>query len=411
MFLALWYYLCGYVKIRVKGFSAERFMNMAAYRGVYLWEVAREGAGMTMKAAGNSLELLQACAEKTGCALEVLSYGGLPVFLGRFGRRQVWTAGLFCFAAGLYLLSSFVWVMRIEGNERLSKEELLSACREMGLYPGVRKRSVDTQAVTNGLLEDFADISWVSVGIHGTDATIRLAETIEGVEIIDKETPCDIVASTDGVILQITAERGTPLVAAGDVVKKGDVLISSALTIGLEGEEQHTEYTAAEGTVTARIWRRLTEEVLLQYEEAVYSGEEKENHSLLFSGRELDILHPDSDVQWERELLSEKTLGLGDRKLPLTWRRERWRAYETVQKTRTAAEAKTLLEEKLRKNAENLLSPYGTIEDIQIRYEVYANSVRADAEITMAERIEEKKQNIETENQNEEKEQENANEL
>ena len=57
-------------------------MNMAAYRGVYLWEVAREGAGMTMKAAGNSLELLQACAEKTGCALEVLSYGGLPVFLG-----------------------------------------------------------------------------------------------------------------------------------------------------------------------------------------------------------------------------------------------------------------------------------------------------------------------------------------
>ena len=74
-------------------------MNMAAYRGVYLWEVAREGAGMTMKAAGNSLELLQACAEKTGCALEVLSYGGLPVFLGRFGRRQVWTAGLLCFAA------------------------------------------------------------------------------------------------------------------------------------------------------------------------------------------------------------------------------------------------------------------------------------------------------------------------
>ena len=390
-------------------------MNMAAYRGVYLWEVAREGAGMTMKAAGNSLSLLQACAEKTGCTLEVLSYGGLPVFLGRFRRRQVWTAGLLCFAAGLYLLSSFVWVVRIEGNERLSQEELLSACKEMGLRPGAWKRRVDTQAVTNGLLEDFADISWVSVGIHGTDATIKLAETIEKVEMIDQETPCDIVAAADGVILQITAERGTPLVAAGDVVKKGDVLISSALTIGLEGEEQHTEYTAAEGTVTARIWRRLTEELPLQYEETVYSGEEKENHSLLVSGKELDILHPDSDKQWEKETLSEKTLGLGDVKLPLSWRKERWKAYETVQKTRTEEEAKTLLEEKLRKNAENLLSPYGTIEDIQIRYEVYANSVRAEAEITMAERIEEKKQNIEIEheieNQNEEKEQENANEL
>lgn len=380
-------------------------MNMAAYRGVYLWEVSREGAGMTMKAAGGSLELLQACAEKTGCTLEVLSYGGLPVFLGRFRRRQVFSAGLLCFAAGLYLLSSFVWVVRIEGNERLRTEDLLTACKEMGLRPGVWKRSVDTQWITNGLLEDFADISWVSVGIHGTDATIKLAETIEKVEMIDKETPCDIVAAADGVILQITAERGTPLVAAGDVVKKGDVLISSALTIGLEGEAQHTEYTAAEGAVTARIWQRLTEELPLQYEETVYSGVEKENHSLLFSGKELDILHPDGDVQWEKELVLEKAFGLGDVKLPVKWRKERWRAYETVQKERTEEEAKTLLEEKLRKKAENLLSPYGKIEHIEIKYEVYADSVRADAEITMAERIEEKNQNIQ------EKEQENADEL
>ena len=213
-------------------------MNMAAYRGVYLWEVSREGVGITMKAAGSSLSLLQSCAEKTGCRLEILHRGGLPVFLGRLRKRQVWAAGLLCFAAGLYFLSSFVWAVRIEGNERLSGEALLSACRQMGLRAGVPKRSVDTQAVTDGLLEQFSELSWVSVGVHGTSATIRLAETIEKVERVDKQTPCDIVAAEDGVILQITAERGTPLVAAGDVVKKGDVLISSALTIGLEGEAQ-----------------------------------------------------------------------------------------------------------------------------------------------------------------------------
>lgn len=402
--MALWYYLCGYVKIRARGFSAERFMNMAAYRGVYLWEVSREGVGITMKAAGSSLSLLQSCAEKTGCRLEILHRGGLPVFLGRLRKRQVWAAGLLCFAAGLYFLSSFVWAVRIEGNERLSGEALLSACRQMGLRAGVPKRSVDTQAVTDGLLEQFSELSWVSVGVHGTSATIRLAETIEKVERVDKQTPCDIVAAEDGVILQITAERGTPLVAAGDVVKKGDVLISSALTIGLEGEAQHTEYTAAEGAVTARIWRHLAEELPLQYEQTVYSGVEKENHSLLFSDKELDILHPDGDLQWERELLSERTFGLGDVKLPLKWRKERWRAYETVQKERTAEQAKTLLEEKLRKNAENLLSAYGTIEEIELKFEPFANRVRAEARVTMAERIDEK-------NQITEKEQEEPNEL
>ena len=381
-------------------------MNMAAFRGIYLWDVTREGAAMTMKAAGSSLDILQACAEKTGCSMEVLGRGGLPVFFRRFRRRQVWTAGLLCFAAGLYLLSSFIWTVRVEGNERLTEEELLSVCGEMGLKPGVWKRRVDTEAITNGLLLRFSDISWVSVGVEGTDVTIKLAETIEKAERIDRETPCDIVAAQDGVIVQITAERGTPKVQAGDVVKKGDILISSELIIGLEGEEQHTAYTAAEGTITARIWQKLTEEMPLRYKEVVYNGVEKENHSLLFGERELDILHPDSGMEWERTMLAERPLALGDFTLPLRFRKEIWKECEILEKTRTMEETKSILEENLRKKTENLLSDYGKIEEIKINFEEYADSVRGEAEVTLLERIEEKQ-----ETEPKEKERENLNEF
>ena len=406
MFLALWYSLRGYVRIRAKGFSAERFMNMAAFRGVYLWDIAYEGAAVTMKAAGDSLDILEACAQKTGCSMEVLGWGGLPAFLRRFRRRQVWSAGLLLFAAGLYLLSSFIWTVRVEGNERLETAELLSACEDLGVKPGVWKRGVDTAEVTNRLLVQFSDISWVSVSIKGTDVTIKLAETIEKAERIDRETPCDIVASADGVIVQITAERGTPKVKPGDVVKKGDVLISSELLIGLEGEEQHTEYTAAEGAVTARIWQRLTEELPLQYEEIQYSGVEKENHSIVFSEKELDIIHPDGAGQWEKTLLSEQPLALGDFELPLHLKKEIWKEYKILEKTRTLEETKSILEEILRKKTENYLSTYGKIEDSKITFEEYADSVRGEAEITLLERIDEKRQIEPTE-----RERENLNEF
>lgn len=382
-------------------------MNMATYRGVSLWDVSEEGTAMCMKAAESSLELLQLCAEKTGCKFEVLERGGLPVFLRRLCKKQAFAGGILCFAAGLFLLSSFIWVVQIEGNERISKGELLTACKEMGLYSGAWKRHVDTQTVTEGLLESFRDIAWVSVGICGTGATVKLSETIEKVEMIDKDTPCDIVAAEDGVILQITAEQGTPVVAAGDVVKKGDVLISSALTIGLEGEEQHTEYTVAEGTVTARIWQRLTEELPLRYDETVYSGVEKENHSFVFSGKELDIIHPDGQIKWEKELLFEKTFHMGDLKLPFVWRKEQWRAYETAQRERSAEAAKTLLKENIRKDVEKSLSPSDRIESIAIQYETYVNCVRANAEVTLVKGIEEKSK-IKIK---EEKEQENTDEL
>ena len=381
-------------------------MNMAAFRGVYLWDISYEGAAVTMKADGGSMEILEACSQKTGCSVEILGWGGLPAFLRRFRRRQVWSAGVLCFAAGLYLLSSFIWTVEVEGNERLETEDLLSACEKMGLQPGAWKHGVDTEAVTKGLLMQFSDISWVSVGIKGTDVTIRLAETIEKAERIDRETPCDIIASADGVIVQITAERGTPMVQTGDVVKKGDVLISSELLIGLEGEEQHTEYTAAEGAVTARIWQKLTEELPLQYEETIYSGVEKENHSIVFSEKELDIIHPDGAGKWEKTVLEEQPLALGDFRLPLSLKKEIWKEYEILEKTRTMEEAKSILEENLRKKTENLLSPYGKIEDSKITFEEYADSVRGEAEITLLERIDEKRQTEPTE-----RERENLNEF
>ena len=392
MLLALWYYLQGYVMIKAKGFSAGRFLNLAAVRGVAFWDVAQDGAAMCLKAPRSSMAILEACAEKTGCTLEVLSWGGLPVLLGKLHGRQAWTAGVFLFAAGLYLLSSFVWMIEVEGNERLAEQELLTACKEMGLYPGAWKPAVDTEMITEGLLQGFSDLSWVSVGIQGTDVTIRVAETIEKTETIDRQTPTDIVATADGVILQITTERGTPLVQAGDVVRKGDVLISSELSIGVDGEIQHTDYTAAEGTVTARIWQRMTAEMPLQYEEIQYTGEEAENHILLIQGQEWDIIHPDSALQWEKESVWEKPLAIGDFTIPLRWKKEIWHAYECLHKERTIEEAKTLLEEILRKKTENFISPYGTIESIEIHFEEYVDCVCAEAELTLIEQIGQKQE-------------------
>ena len=69
------------------------------------------------------------------------------------------------------------------------------------------------------------------------------------------------------------------------------------------------------------------------------------------------------------------------------------------------------MEENLRKKAENLLSTYGTIEEMTVRYAEYADSVRGEAEIVMAERIGEKRQlqKESIENDTTEKEREVAN--
>lgn len=373
--------------IKITGFSMERFMNMASYRQILFWDAKANGTSMVMKTSWNGLKALQYCAEKTGCQLEVVAYGGLPVKWRKYKGRQFLMVGLLFFIVGLYVLSSFVWMVDLEGNERLSKEKVLSACAEWGLRPGAWKSNIDTETITKQLLTTFADISWVSVSIQGTDATIQLAETIEKTEMIDKQTPQDIVAEKDGVILQITAERGTPLVQAGDVVKAGDVLISSEIQVGVEGEEMHSEYVAAQGNVMARTWQNMTEELPLQDTEIVLQGEPKTNRILVWQDKKLDIVKPNMAGDFQTEILSQKQMGLGDFQLPILLQTEQYQPYITKPKTRTIEQAKQELEQICNEKAKQLLQQNETIEQIELQYEVYTDCVRAIGKVTLSEQI------------------------
>ena len=63
----------------------------------------------------------------------------------------------------------------MEGNERLTEEEILTACEAYGLKPGKWKKQVDADVVTKALLADISDLSWVSVSIKGAEATVKVA--------------------------------------------------------------------------------------------------------------------------------------------------------------------------------------------------------------------------------------------
>lgn len=122
--------------IRITGFSMERFMNLAAYRRILFWDAKGVSGGMEMKTSLAGLKELEECAQKTGCYLEILALGGLPEKMRHAKTHPIFAVGILFFAAALYVLSSFVWVVHVEGNERLTEEEILTACEAYGLKPG-----------------------------------------------------------------------------------------------------------------------------------------------------------------------------------------------------------------------------------------------------------------------------------
>ena len=73
-------YLKGYVKIRIQGFSPERFLNMCSYHDIYIWGLVPVGNGYEMYISITDFRRLKPLARKTHSKVTLIKRCGFPVF-------------------------------------------------------------------------------------------------------------------------------------------------------------------------------------------------------------------------------------------------------------------------------------------------------------------------------------------
>jgi similar to stage IV sporulation protein len=77
-------FLLGYVTILVTGDAPEKFINMAASRGISLWDVARSGeGGIRLKVRLSAVKPLRHMARRTRCRFRICRREGLPFYFAR----------------------------------------------------------------------------------------------------------------------------------------------------------------------------------------------------------------------------------------------------------------------------------------------------------------------------------------
>ena len=342
MFLWLWQILRGYVTIEVTGFSVERFINMAAHKGIYLWDVSYTPTGVRMNVSIKGFRQLRECARKTKCKFRIREKNGMPFVIHRYRKRKVLIGGLLFFIAFVYFLSCFVWLIDIKGNNRIGTDQLLAFCAGEGLHIGAFKYKINNKQLKTDLMNNFHDISWLDIHIKGTRAVIQLTETIPAPQVIDKSTPCNIVAAKDGLITSIVTGAGKPLVKQDDVVRKGDVLVSGVFVT--EGDNGSiTTRVHAYSEVWAKMYNEINFEVPLTYDEKVYTGQTMKVFSLRFFNRSFDLFHAIMDYQNYTRTVSYKQLSFGeDYPLPLILTSVTYREFTPAERIRTVDEAKEL---------------------------------------------------------------------
>ena len=161
----------------------------------------------------------------SACEYSVLLKGA-PPYIKKYKYRAGILVGALLFFAFFYFVSMFVWKIDVIGCKTISKQEVLTRISECGLDIGSYKSNLIPKQIENTFLKGYSDVSWVSINIKGTVATVEIRENSRKVKKLDTSIPCNIHASRDGVIAKVVAYMGYSVVNVGDTVTAGDVLIS-----------------------------------------------------------------------------------------------------------------------------------------------------------------------------------------
>ena len=326
--------LFGYVVFVANGGFSERFLNMSAKDGIKIWDVKKIDGTVLAKVNINSYKRLRHCARESGMITKIQKRVGFPFFAKKYRHRIGLVVGAVLFVVFTVYFSSIVWVVEVQGNEQITSQQVLSVFSSLGLRAGVSKKNLVPDDLQYDACKQIEGIEWIAVNINGAIATIELREDTDIPEIVDRNTPCNVVAEVDGEIIFISALLGEKCVKVGDGVTKGQLLISGVM----QDKNDSVFYRHAMGSVVARTKREFVVEIPLRQQEIAYTGEEKTRYAFDVLGFKINLYFDSFDENWMKTN-EENRLTLENKTLPLAFWTERFRPYVIEEYTLTPNEA------------------------------------------------------------------------
>lgn len=310
----------GYVQFDIKCTFPEKFINITVDKGISIWDIKRLIDGISGKVMAGEYREIRSISSKCGGMIRINDKKGLPFILNKYRKRTGIIAGIIVFMGIIYFLSSYIWSIDITGNDHIPSDEVLSVMEDLGLSPGSLKTSIDIPMIEQESMIRLSNIAWISINLTGSHAEISIKEKIIPPNIVEEGKPCNIKASTDGIIERIETYKGTTMVNYGDAVLKGQLLISGVI----EDSFGKTSFVHSDAKVYAYTTRKLEEIVNLAQIKPVDTGKIVKRYRLKFFGLEMPFkLWHKTDDTYRHEVYSNK-FKIGNISFPIVFYKECW---------------------------------------------------------------------------------------
>ncbi len=356
--MSLLMYADGYVRIKIWGGSAERFIVLSSRKQIFIWDIEARGKYVFANMRLRDFYQCKKIAKKAGIRAVVVERHGLPFLMPKIWKRSFFVAGFGIFV-GLWLVSTNMLLhIRLQGNYSISENVFMDFLQEQGIHVGMWKKDIPLEELEKEIRKEFDLITWTSGKLDGTVLIIDIKENEKIMEEKEGQTTrygSSIYAAADGVIQNILVQYGVPKVKKGDQVKTGDLLVDGQVPFFNEDQTiAGYQYYDASAVIGIETVVPVEYTLPLVYLKKEYTG--RINTGSYFSVGQKIYRNNWGDRKFQyRDLVVQPRKTVTFENLVLGTGQFQVHEYVNVEKEYTLEEAKKLLEEEFLKSNARLI--------------------------------------------------------
>ena len=252
--------------IKIKGCTYSKLSSILINNSIYYESLNIKDDFICLKTDYDSYKYLKLLLGN----VTILRYYGLNGFKFFLKTHYILIISFLLTYLMLIILSNVIFSIEIVTNNNDLKHVINIYLEENNIKKyKFAKSNHELNKIKESILENNkSTLEWIEIERVGTKYVVNLTERVINEEKTDN-TPKDIVASKDALIMYIVNKNGTAIKEVNELVKKGDIIISGNI---LRGEDV-IDMVEARGEIYGEVWYTVTTTVPYEFTEYVKTGE------------------------------------------------------------------------------------------------------------------------------------------
>lgn len=256
-----------YYLVRIKGHDIKSFIRNLHKKRINLNELKIYEKEFYAKLNQKDFDKLKEI--KTSYEIELIKKYGVVHYKEVIKNNIIFLISIFISILILLILENMIFEVEIVTNDSKIRKILNEELEKYDIEKYKLVKSYNKiQEIKSKIIENNKDnIEYIEIERIGTKYVIRVEKRI--INNLTKENKIrHVVASKNGIIKKIEADKGEILTKVNDYVAKGDILISGEIHKG----EDVLDNTSADGKIYAEVWYKVKVTIPIKYYEEKKTG-------------------------------------------------------------------------------------------------------------------------------------------